>query len=200
LNRDNWLFTIIGLLVGFIAGYLMHEVMAPRQPARLAAGAAAVAQAAEGGEGGAAAPAASSGPSMEQIQQLRAQVEKNPNDADAVLLLANLNYDIRNWQRARELYEHYLTLRPATADILTDYGVCLREVGEFKTALAKFDQAVKMSPTHWQSRYNRAVVLAFDLKDFKAARAAVDELRQLQPNNNSVSELATEIERLSKGG
>lgn len=212
MNRDNWLFGIFGVLLGFIAGYVMHEVLASRQPARLPAGGMAAVQEAAGGGGGAPsgvaaepaeappAGAPAGGPSMEQIKQLREHVEKNPNDADAVLLLANLNYDIRNWQRAKELYEHYLTLKPETPDILTDFGVAVRELGDFKKALELFQRAEKMSPTHWQSRYNKVVVLAFDLKDYAAAKAAVAELQKLQPGNTSVQELAAEIQRRSAGG
>jgi Tetratricopeptide repeat len=34
VNKDNLLFATIGLLVGFIAGYLLHELMLARQPLR----------------------------------------------------------------------------------------------------------------------------------------------------------------------
>ena len=35
MNKDNLIFAVIGILVGFIAGYLMHEVVASKQPPRL---------------------------------------------------------------------------------------------------------------------------------------------------------------------
>jgi|SRR5581483_2950480 len=227
MTRDNLLFGTIGVLAGFISGYFVHEVMAVRQPPPLAvlqaaqqaamandphagvqqgpaAGAAGEAAVAPGGEAGAAAPAGAApfanggGPPMADIQRLKEQVEKNPNDADAVLTLANLNYDIRNWDRARELYEQYLKLRPAQPDVLTDLGVSLRGLGRFQDAMARFEQAQKLQDGHWQSLYNEVVVLAFDLKDVPKANAVLARLRQLQPDNPEVTKLAQELSK--RGG
>lgn len=204
MNRDHVLFVTIGLLAGFIAGYLLRDVMAARQPAFQGGAnpmAAAVAVEAPGPVAGdtpsGAAPAAGTGggPPMAEIQRLREYVEKNPNDADAVLLLANLNFDIKNWGRARELYERRLQLKPGDPDVLTDLGVCYREQGDFQKALQFFDQAEKLAPDHWQSRYNKVVVLAFDLKDYAKAEAILDELRRMQPQNPSIGELAAEVAR-----
>ncbi len=193
MNRDNALFVTIGLLAGFIGGYLLRDVMAPRQPAfqgAANAGQAAAPPAAgpAGAPGGGAAP-------MAEIQRLRDYVEKNPNDAEAVLVLANLNFDIKNWDRARELYERHLQLRPDNPDVVTDLGVCFRELGQFAKALELFEQAQTLAPDHWQSRYNKVVVLAFDLKDFDGAERVLEELRRLQPQNPSITELAAEVAR-----
>ena len=201
MNRDNVLFVTIGLLAGFIGGYLMRDVMAARQPAFAGATAEAGGPAEPTATrdlpmppaGGAGGPGG--GPQMAEIQRLREHVEKNPNDAEAVLLLANLNFDIKNWARARDLYAHHLELKPADPDVLTDLGVCYRELGDFQRALQLFDQAEKLAPAHWQSRYNKVVVLAFDLKDYAGAQKVLDELQRLQPQNPSIAELAAEVAR-----
>ena len=219
MTRDNLLFTTIGVLAGFISGYFTHEVMAVRQPPPLAvleaaqAAAQGGAQAGGGGAGGGAeggvapgdprgtggGPAGGAGgPAMADILRLREQVEKNPNDADAVLTLANLNYDIRNWDRARQLYEHYLELRPPQPDMLTDLGVSLRGLKRFPEAMARFEQAQQLQDGHWQSLYNEVVVLAFDLKDMPKAQQVLARLRQLQPDNPEVAKLADEVAR--RGG
>jgi tetratricopeptide (TPR) repeat protein len=135
---------------------------------------------------------------MADILRLREQVEKNPNDAQAVLTLANLNYDIRNWDRARQLYEHYLELRPPQPDMLTDLGVSLRGLKRFPEAMARFEQAQQLQPGHWQSLYNEVVVFAFDLKDMPKAQQVLARLRQLQPDNPEVAKLADEVAR--RGG
>jgi len=219
MTRDNLLFTTIGVLAGFISGYFTHEVMAVRQPPPLAVLQAAQAAAqgganldgagAGGGAEGGVAPGdprgtgggpagGAGGPAMADILRLREQVEKNPNDADAVLTLANLNYDIRNWDRARQLYEHYLELRPPQPDMLTDLGVSLRGLKRFPEAMARFEQAQQLQDGHWQSLYNEVVVLAFDLKDVPKAQQVLTRLRQLQPDNPEVAKLADEVAR--RGG
>ncbi len=134
---------------------------------------------------------------MAEIMRLREHVEKNPDDAEAILTLANLNYDIRNWERARELYERYLKLRPAQPDVLTDLGVSLRGLKQFPEAMARFEEAQRLQDGHWQSLYNEVVVLAFDLKDMPKAQQVLARLRQLQPNNPEVARLADEVARRS---
>lgn len=203
MNKDHVLFLIIGLLSGFLLGYVAHEVMASRQPLR----AAAVAGIGEAGGAGQqqqpqqAPPAGgASGPAMEQVQQLRAYVEKNPNDAQAVRELANLNYDIGNWQRAAELYEQYLRLVPDEPDVMTDLGACLRNLGKSADALAVFQRARNKAPQHWQARYNEVLVLAFDLGRWDEAGKALSELQQLEPNNDDVSRLADELQRRRPSG
>ena len=194
---------LVGLLAGFIAGYLVHDAMAVRQPPRLPAGAAGQFAAGEVPAGGGAAPGAAAGnpmAPMAEIQRLREHIEKNPNDADAILVLANLNFDIRSWERARELYSRHLELKPGSPDVLTDLGVTYRELGQHQEALELFDQAQKLQPNHWQSLYNQIVVYAFDLRDFPVAEKLLVELRRLQPDNPSVAELATEVARRRAAG
>jgi len=219
VNKDNLLYTVIGILVGFISGYLIKDMMLTRQPPRLTPELRAQiamegenpAQptggevAAEGptdartadtsnpGMGGAAP--GGGGPPMAEIQQLRDYVAKNPNDADAVLKLANLNFDIHNWPRAQELYSQYLKLRPGNPDVLTDLGISYRETQKFEEALEQFRQARKLAPGHWQSYFNEVVVLAFDLKRYDEAGPVLQELQRMQPGNPDVAKLADAVAR-----
>ena len=210
MNRDNLLFATLGVLAGFISGYFVHEVVAVRQPPPLAVLQAAQAAAMGGsphaagappGAGGTApaAPAAG-GPAMAEIERLKQQIESNPEDADAILQLANLNYDIRNWARARDLYLRWLELRPADPGVLTDLGVAYRGLGEFDEAMQRFDAAQQLEEGHWQSMFNQVVVLSFDLHDHDRAAAVLTRLRALQPDNPDVQRLAQEVEQARRAG
>jgi tetratricopeptide (TPR) repeat protein len=202
LNRDHALFLLIGLLAGFLGGYLAHETVVGVQPARVAAGSAAAAPLADGDAGAAAgsAAAAAGGAPMAEVARLQAALEKNPDDTDALVDLANLEFDIQRWDRAAELYRRYLTLRPDDPDVLTDLGITLRAQGHFDQALDLFRKAAKGSPTHWQSLFNEVVVLAFDKKDFGAAAKALTELEVRAPGNADVARLASEVARLKDSG
>lgn len=197
------LFLLGGLVLGFIVAFLAFEAMASRQPPRLTA--ALRSQIAMGGDeapgGGGAMGAAQAppgagqggGPAMAEIQQLREFVEKNPNDAAAVRKLADLNFDIQNWQRAQELYSHYLELKPNDPDVITDLGITYRGMQQFDKALDLFNQAKKLEPDHWQAYYNEVVVLAFDLKKPDQANQVLGQLQQLQPGNPEVARLAEAV-------
>lgn len=198
MNRSDALFLVIGLLVGFIGGYLMQEVMAERQPPRLVHG--------EGGEApGAPTPSPGPGPAaarqgaIEEIRSLEAYLQTSPSDADAVLRLANLSFDVEDWARCVEMYERYRELRSETPDLLSDLGVCYRGLGRLDHAVELFDRAQELDPAHWQSRFNEAVVLGLDLRDFEAAERVLEELRALQPGNPQVERLAEEISRRRDG-
>jgi tetratricopeptide (TPR) repeat protein len=213
VNKDNLLFLMGGLLVGFVSAYLFFEAMAARQPPRLtpqmraqivsgddggnAMGAAETAADAAGAANGGGA-AAGGGPAMAEIQQLRDFVEKNPNDADAVRKLADLNFNISNWLRAQELYAHYLTLKPNDPDVLTDLGITYRETKQPDKALDLFRRSKQMAPDHWQSYYNEVVVLAFDLKKNDEADQVLAQLQKMQPGNPDVAKLADAVTRQRK--
>lgn len=200
LTKDNLIFAVFGILLGFIAGYLLHEVMARRQPARLVAGAGAPVQGVPqqgmppGNPGGGGA-APGSGPAMAEVQQLSQRVQANPNDADAVLQLANMYFEIGEWVRARELYTQYLTLRPENPDVLSDIGVTYREQGQFDQALEHFRRAHSLDATHWRSLFNQVVVLGIDLQRYDEAGEVIQRLRQMQPGNSDIEALAAEVER-----
>ena len=197
MTRDHGLFLLIGVLSGFLLGYVAHEQIGGVQPARIAPGDAhaAVASGAPGG----IAPDGSA-PPMAEIQRLRAVLEQNPNDKDALLALANLNFDISNWPRAQELYERLLALEPGNPDVMTDLGIAYRSQGQFEKALELFREARAENPSHWQSRFNEAIVLAFDLKDFAGAEQAITDLRAAAPGNPDVERLATEVRKLREAG
>jgi tetratricopeptide (TPR) repeat protein len=243
VNKDNLLFATIGLLLGFISGYLLHEVMMARQPLRRLAGETAAVTpgptaadsagaadpalpadaAALGGGSGAASPATpetsgtpgtagapgnaggaggngggSAGalpPAMAAVQQLRDYVATHPKDADAVLKLANLNFDIGNWGRARDLYTQYLGLREANPDVLVDLGTCYRQLHQFDRALEQFRRAEQLAPAHWKARFAEVVVLAFDLNQASAADQAFARLQALAPGQPEVAQLGAEMQR-----
>lgn len=215
VNRDNLLFATIGILVGFITGYLVHEVMLTHQPPRLtpemraqivvpggeqggaarppAEGDAGAAPAANGGGAGPAGAAGGGVPPMQAIQELKAYVDKNPNDTNAVRQLADLNFEIRNWKRSQELYRHYLELKPGDPDVMTDLGIAYRETSDFDKSLQLFQQVHKAAPDHWKSYFNEVVVLAFDLKKVEEAKAPLAKLQQMQPSNPDVVRLADAV-------
>ncbi|MFL6262827.1 MAG: tetratricopeptide repeat protein [Thermoanaerobaculia bacterium] len=212
MNKDNLLFLMGGLLVGFVSAYLFFEAMATRQPPRLTpqlraqivsgedGGGAMGGGAADPASGGADANAAGAGggPAMAEIQQLRDYVEKNPNDADAVRKLADLNFNISNWQRAQELYSHYLTLKPNDPDVMTDLGITYRETKQPDKALDLFRRSKQVAPDHWQALYNEVVVLAFDLKKHDEADQVLAKLQKMQPGNPDVAKLADAVTRQRK--
>lgn len=189
MSRDHALFLLIGLLAGFLGGYVAHEAVVGVQPPRIQPGDAHAAA-------GTAPAAGERDPRMAEIERLRQVLEQNPDDREALLALANLNFDINNWPRAQELYERLLKLQPDDPDVLTDLGIVHRSQGRFAQALELFRAARAVNASHWQSLFNEAVVLAFDLRDFAGAEKVLADLRAAAPGNPDVGRLEAEVRRL----
>ena len=207
MNKDSLIAAVFGLLLGFIAGYLTSEVMAPRQPPRFAGtqntmpggqtmpgpGPGAAPGGPQPGQGAAAAPDA-----RQEIGQLEQYIQQNPDDAQAIQRLAFLYYDTRQWPQAEALYSRLLELQPGDLGILSDLGIIYRELKQYDKALEVFNQVQVKDPTHWRALYNKVVVLAFDMRDLDRAEEALDELVKMQPQNPDVAQLAAEVEKRRK--
>lgn len=196
MNRDNVLWALAGLLVGFVAAYFLFETVASRQPARAVFGEAPAAAAAPGAPQQ-AAPAGEAGVNapflQQQASQLEQAVEANPQAAESWLQLANLRFDLQQYAAASEAYERYLALAPPHPDVLTDLGVTYHLTGRPQEALAQFDRAQELQPDHWKSQFNEVVVLAFQVGRLDEAERVLARLRELQPDNPDVERLAAEV-------
>jgi tetratricopeptide (TPR) repeat protein len=129
MSKDNFISAVFGILLGFIAGYLMHEVMAARQPPRLPPGMTTVAPDQQAGGGG-QAPAGAAGmagpaggdpaaaPMMAQVRELQARLDKNPNDVEALQGLAAMFFQINDFKKSGEYLARYVALRPDDSEAL----------------------------------------------------------------------------------
>lgn len=207
MNKNGLLLLVIGLLVGFIAGYWLQEVMllrqAPLRPVDPAAVAAAQAgqlpQPAAGGavEGAPAAPGMGGDPNaaMEQVRQLRELVEREPGNTDAVVQLADMNLQIGRYQGAVDLLESYLEVGEPTSRVLSALGVAYRGLGRTDDALERLREAQEMDSQNIEARFFEVVILGIDRQEIDTARERLRELQQIAPGNPDVTRLAEELER-----
>jgi cytochrome c-type biogenesis protein CcmH/NrfG len=122
------------------------------------------------------------GQSSAQLLKLRQAVADNPQDAGAWVLLGNFYFDIDEYENAIQAYRKHLDLRPDNADVWTDLGIMYRRRGQPGEAIRAFDKAAEVAPRHLQSRFNKGVVLMYDLKDQPAAFKAWEELLKIDPS------------------
>lgn len=135
---------------------------------------------------------------MALITQLEKAVSADPKNTEAWAQLGHVYFDSNQYTRAIEAYKKYLELKPNNADIWTDLGVMFRRGGNPMEALRAFDKAVEISPGHQQSRFNKGIVLLYDMKNNDAAIKAWQELLDINPsatapNGQPISELIKEL-------
>lgn len=112
--------------------------------------------------------------------------EDKPEGSSFELLVevGNRDMDEQKFAQAIRSYERALTLRDDPR-VLTDLGVCYRNIGNSAKALAAFDRALKIDPNVWEADYNRAVLFAGEGR-LEEARAIARKLRERHPGNSDV--------------
>jgi tetratricopeptide (TPR) repeat protein len=186
VNRYTLLGLVIGLLVGAAVGY-----KAGSKSAEMDRTAPVTSAAPPFGMGGGMPPppqgAAPAGPNklqaLQQIPMLQQMVAKDPKNHDAWVTLGNAYFDSDQPQKSIEAYGRALELQPNDPNVLTDQGVMHRALGQFERAIANFQKANQVDPTHLQSLFNTGVVYLNDLHDPAKARAAWKKIVDTAPGS-----------------
>lgn len=116
------------------------------------------------------------------ILSLEQEVAVNPTNVDAWTQLGNVYFDTQNFAKAIRAYEKSLELSPNNPNVLTDLGVMYRRTGQPEKAVDAFERAMAIAPNHEQSRFNKGIVLRYDMNDTEGAVKAWEELLRVNPN------------------
>lgn len=135
----------------------------------------------------------------QHLLQLEREVQNNPKNTEAWTSLGHLYFDSHQADKAINAYNKSLALAPNNADVLTDLGVMYRQAGDPQQAVASFDRAMQANDKHETARFNKGIVLLYDLKDQPGALAAWQGLVNLNPmatapNGQLISEIIKEIQ------
>lgn len=125
--------------------------------------------------------------SGQAIRDMEAEVTAHPDNFENWIQLGHLYYDANQPEKAIEAYTKSLKLHSGDANLLTDLGVMYRRTKQPEKAIELFDQAIKIEPSHLPSRFNKGIVLMYDLNDPTGAIAAWDELLAINPEAKTAS-------------
>jgi tetratricopeptide (TPR) repeat protein len=185
---------LVGLLAGYIIGFEVHDAQSRRAPGG-AMGQGVPQGMPPPGMGQASPPGMGQGPGPGQLAEYQQRIDMNlrivaqdPKNVAAFIALGNDYFDTRQFQRSIDAYGAALKLQPNNPDVLTDQGVMFEQLADFDRALANFEQAQKIAPTHVQSAYNIGVVWSKHKNDPVKATAAWKKVIQLAPNSPQAAE------------
>ncbi len=130
----------------------------------------------------------------DSIQQYIDKAAADPSDIKNKIMLGNIFYDGKKWEKALSWYDKALSIQPNNTDVLVDSGVCLKNMHRSQEALERFEHAVKLDPSKPQAHYNRVVVLFFDLGDKEGAQKAMAEAEKAGVDPEFLAPLKKEIE------
>jgi tetratricopeptide (TPR) repeat protein len=116
-----------------------------------------------------------------QIADHEKAVAVNPDNIEAWIHLGDLYFDSGLSEKSVAAYEKALVLNPANADVWTDMGVMYRKTGKFEKAIECFDKAVNINHKHEVSRFNKGIVLMYDLNNKQEAIRTWEGLLDVNP-------------------
>jgi tetratricopeptide (TPR) repeat protein len=200
MSRDNLIFTACGFLLGLILGSMVigpKLAQSPLAGARAGANLSAVGPPSEAPASGVAMAPAAPG-SMEamaavrkQLDGLKATVEREPANFEALVQLGNMYMDVSKWAQAIDYYQRALRVREEPV-VRTDLGICYRNSGEMEKALESFRRVSAAQPADWQAAFNEAALLA-EMKRFDEARPLVARLERERPGDPEVGKLKAAV-------
>ncbi|MCK6506611.1 tetratricopeptide repeat protein [Myxococcota bacterium] len=107
-------------------------------------------------------------------QELEQALRLDPRMVPAMVDLAQLHMDDRNWSDAATLLERARTESPSDAAILINLGICYRGLGRLEEAQALYQQALELDPRNADPYLNMAVLQGDYMRAYDAALASID--------------------------
>lgn len=118
---------------------------------------------------------------LTRINELKAQIEREPTNNAIVLELANLQFDSGFFEEASRNYSKYLQTNPQNADARIDMAVCFYNMQQFEKAEAAILEALKYSPKHQTGFLNLGIVYLAQQK-VDVAKEWFKKAIELNPN------------------
>ncbi len=189
MRRDTLVFTLAGVVFGFVLGHMAAGWDVMPRPVPPAA-----APASAGGALAAPQPALDA----TEVGRLESAAEREPRDSTPRVALGNLYMDHQRWDEAVRWYREALALAPDDPDVTTDMGACYVHSGRPAEGLAAFDRVLARNPDHRNARFNRGVALVALDRPLDAADAW-EELLKRHPRDTQLGRLRGRIDELRAG-
>ena len=190
MKADSIVFTVAGMCFGVILGWVLGTQQARQSPA-------VAVQTQDAGTGNAQQPATLD---EARVKELTDTLAKDPNNAGAVLQLANTYFDGERYADAIKWYQQVLKLEPKNVEASTDLGVSYYYVGQTDRALEQFENSLKMDPRHTKTLLNQGIVLAFGRQDLAGATAAWKRVVELAPDSREGQAARRALEGIASAG
>lgn len=197
MNRDNLLFTIIGLLLGFIVGFMLASSITQREatPAGAARTQALPPDHPTVGGSQAGAP----GQMQAQVSEALDKAKKEPNNFEAQIQAAQLYFQIQRYDDSIGYLMKANELKPDDFETLGNLAIANMEAGHFETAEKWYKAALAKKPDDIRLLDGYCHVL-LEAGNAKGAEAAIAQLAKIDPTNQDLEQFRTRLAKLKAGG
>jgi tetratricopeptide (TPR) repeat protein len=123
------------------------------------------------------------------LVKLKAILEKDPNDLNAVYLTGMAYLKKRMWAEAMGPFLRVTELSPKFAAAYYQLGVCHQQQKEDEKALLDYQKAMELDPANPDSPYNSGLIL-FGLNRVEESLALFEKTLNLKPDDPAALEMA----------
>ena len=197
MTRENLLFAIIGLLAGFIVGFLFASSMSQRQLAP--------ATAATGSQNLPADHPPVAGNNSSNPQQVFADVQasmkkarEEPQNFDAQIAAARLEYQIQRFDDAIGFLLKANQLKPGDYETIANLGMVNLDAGHYEQSIKWYKAALLKKPDDL-AVVDGLCAAALGAGDVKEAEQAIANLEKLDPQNSDLAQFKEKLANLKSG-
>ncbi len=202
MTRDNLLFAIIGILLGFIGGFLLASNISQREAAQRAGTTTtqtsqnlppdhppiAGDQNAQGG----------GDQMLAGVQNAIKQARENPNDFEAQIAAAKLYYQIGRYDPAIEYLLAANKIKPKDFDTLAMLGVANLDAAHYEASEKWYRAALAIKPDDMPSVDGLCAALLAK-GDAKGAEEQINKLAKIDPSNQDLPQFREKLAQLKSG-
>lgn len=198
MTRDNLLFSIIGVLLGFIIGFIFASTMNQRYGPTGTAGMASSQNLPPDHPPIQAGDAQNPQQVFAQVQAAMTKARNEPNNFDAQVTAAKLEYQVQRYDQTVEFLLKANELKPDNYEVLMMLGEANLEGGHYDQAEKWYKAALAKKPDDVSVLASLAFMY-LQKGDAKEAEKAIANLEKVDPSNQDVPQFRDKLASLKKG-
>ncbi len=125
---------------------------------------------------------------MGQVSTLMAEVERNPENIQALTELAQAFMVMQAWQRAYSFWQRVLALEPDNQLALNQAGFSLFQQERYTEAVDYFETLLKLDNENYRSLFNMGVIFKYYLDDQERATKYFQQILEISPDDEQLLE------------
>jgi len=199
MTRDNLLFAIIGVLFGFIVGFMLAGNISQREAASSGVSRSQALPADHPAVGDSAAPGpATRGGMQAEVQQALDKARNEPTNFEAQVNAANLYYQIQRYDQAIDYLLKANQLQPDDFETVANLGMVNMDAGHYEAAERWYKAALAKKPDDVRVLDGYIAVLLQEGKT-KEADEAIAKLAKADPENVDLAKFRDKLASLKSG-
>jgi len=133
----------------------------------------------------------------EAVEFLMKANQLKPDNYETIVKLGDTNFEAEHYEVAEKWYTAALAKNPKDVNVHTDLGTTFmaRQPPDFDRAIKEYTRSLELDSKHEQTLHN--LVIAYTKKNDAAnAQAMLDRLVAVNPNNEDLPKLRTDLQSL----